>query len=85
MARTRIPLDRNWEIQQEREKLLQEPIASLELGVRTINALEEDGILYVHELVDRTRKSLLRITNFGETTVVQVEKVLNGHGLTLKA
>jgi DNA-directed RNA polymerase alpha subunit len=84
MAKTRIPLDHTWETKQQQEKLLQEPIASLELGVRTINALEEDGILYVHELVGRTRKSLLRITNFGETTVIQVEKVLKGHGLSLK-
>ena len=47
MARTRIRLDQEWETDQKRLKVLASAVAELELDLRTVNGLEEVGILYV--------------------------------------
>ncbi|WP_161604262.1 DNA-directed RNA polymerase subunit alpha C-terminal domain-containing protein [Roseiconus nitratireducens] len=84
MAKTRIPLNQDWVKQQQRQQWLDSAVAELDLDVRTINGLEEDGILYVRELVQCTRQDLMKVTNFGQTTVTRVVKVLDNLGLHLR-
>jgi DNA-directed RNA polymerase subunit alpha len=52
------------------------PVASLDLSVRAGNALEAEGIQTVGELVGRTEEQLLKLKNFGRTSIKEVEKKL---------
>lgn len=52
------------------------PVSSLDLSVRAGNALEAEGIQTVGELVSRTEDQLLKLKNFGRTSVKEVEKKL---------
>jgi hypothetical protein len=45
MARTRIPLDLNWLAEQRRLKVLASAVAELDLDLRTVNGLEEAGVV----------------------------------------
>ncbi len=58
-------------------------LAELELSVRATNCLEQEGITSVRDLVSRTKEELLRIRNFGEQTLKEVEKKLEEIGLRL--
>ncbi len=83
MARTRIPMDQTWETEQKRIEMLAFAVAELELDVRTVNGLEEVGVLYVSELVKLTRAELQKIPNFGEKSVERILRTLGEHGLGL--
>lgn len=83
-ARTRIRLDQGWEIEQRRIKALASAVAELELDLRTVNGLEEVGVLYVRELVELTRAELNKIPNFGSKSVERVIRVLGNHGLAIR-
>ncbi len=77
---TRIPLNRTHE---EAEGLLQRlemSTAEIGLSVRTTNCLEERGIFTVNDLLHCTREDLLEISNFGEKTLEEVYKALEGIG-----
>jgi DNA-directed RNA polymerase subunit alpha len=54
--------------------------AEIGLSVRTTNCLEEEGIFTVNDLLHRTREELLSISNFGEKTLEEVYKALEGIG-----
>jgi DNA-directed RNA polymerase subunit alpha len=54
--------------------------AEIGLSVRTTNCLEERGIFTVHDLLQCTRDDLLSISNFGEKTLEEVYKSLEGIG-----
>ena len=54
--------------------------AEIGLSVRTINCLEEKGIFTVLDLLHCTRDDLLSISNFGEKTLEEVYKALEGIG-----
>jgi DNA-directed RNA polymerase subunit alpha len=54
--------------------------AEIGLSVRTTNCLEERGIFTVHDLLQCTREDLLSISNFGEKTLDEVYKALEGVG-----
>lgn len=83
MSKTRIPLDQEWRTEQERSKMLASAVAELELDLRTVNGLEEAGVLYVRELVQLTHADLKRIPNFGDKSVERISNVLGKHGLRL--
>ncbi|WP_353620914.1 DNA-directed RNA polymerase subunit alpha C-terminal domain-containing protein [Rhodopirellula sp. JC639] len=85
MARTRIPLDREWVAEQKKTELLASAVAELDLDVRTVNGLEEVGVLYVRELVELTRGELARIPNFGTRSVERIIQVLGEHGLAIRS
>jgi len=77
---TRIPLhpeDRQTHTLDER---LAMSTAEIGLSVRTTNCLEERGIFTVKDLLQCTRKDLLSISNFGEKTLEEVYKALEGVG-----
>jgi DNA-directed RNA polymerase subunit alpha len=54
--------------------------AEIGLTVRTTNCLEERGIFTVNDLLHSTREDLLSISNFGEKTLEEVYKALEGIG-----
>jgi DNA-directed RNA polymerase subunit alpha len=54
--------------------------AEIGLTVRTTNCLEERGIFTVNDLLHCTREDLLSISNFGEKTLEEVYKALEGVG-----
>jgi DNA-directed RNA polymerase subunit alpha len=58
-------------------------LAELELSVRATNCLESEGITTVRQLVSRSEEQLLTVRNFGETTLKEVQKKLQEHGLAL--
>ena len=69
---------------EERERiksLLLRDIEFLELSVRTITCLREEGIKSVADLVSRTREEMLKIKNFGEKSLEELEGKLSSLGL----
>lgn len=60
---------------------LEMPTAEIGLSVRTTNCLEERGIFSVRELLAKRPEELLAISNFGEKTLEEVYKALEGIGL----
>jgi DNA-directed RNA polymerase subunit alpha len=54
--------------------------AEIGLTVRTTNCLEERGIFTVSDLLHCTPEDLLSISNFGEKTLGEVYKALEGIG-----
>lgn len=77
---TRIPLNRSQEETEDLVQRLEMSTAEMGLSVRTTNCLEERGIFTVHDLLNCTREDLLSISNFGEKTLEEVYKALEGIG-----
>ncbi len=80
MANTRIPLPKADIQAKELAEQLEMSIAEIGLSVRTTNCLEEQGIFLVRDLLASTPEELLAITNFGEKTLEEVYKALEGIG-----
>jgi len=77
---TRIPLSKvDMEAKDLRDKL-EMSTAEIGLSVRTTNCLEERGIFTVEDLLNSTPEELLSISNFGEKTLEEVYKALEGIG-----
>jgi DNA-directed RNA polymerase subunit alpha len=77
---TRIPL-RQFENQADNLAIrLEMSTAEIGLSVRTTNCLEERGIFTVNDLLHSTREDLLSISNFGEKTLEEVYRALEGVG-----
>ena len=62
------------------QEKLEMSTAEIGLTVRTTNCLEERGIFSVRDLLNCTRDDLLSISNFGEKTLEEVYKALEGVG-----
>jgi DNA-directed RNA polymerase subunit alpha len=77
---TRIPLCAVDEQAKDLTERLEMSTAEIGLSVRTTNCLEERGIFTVHDLLQCTRDDLLSISNFGEKTLDEVYKALEGIG-----
>ena len=60
------------------QEKLEMSTAEIGLSVRTTNCLEERGIFTVQDLLHCTRDDLLSISNFGEKTLEEVYKALEG-------
>ncbi|HVJ80783.1 MAG TPA: DNA-directed RNA polymerase subunit alpha [Planctomycetia bacterium] len=67
----------------ELESKLGMSLAELELSVRATNCLESEGITTVRELLRMDEDSLLKVRNFGETTLKEVREKLKRHNLHL--
>jgi DNA-directed RNA polymerase subunit alpha len=65
------------------EQKLNMSLAELDLSVRATNCLESEGITTVRELVTKDEDALLKVRNFGETTLREVREKLKKHNLTL--
>jgi DNA-directed RNA polymerase subunit alpha len=79
MAVTRIPIPA-WARTQKADDGLELSLSEIDLIVRTVNCLEEHGILTVRDLLNRTPQQLLEIPNFGEKTVETVYAALEKIG-----
>jgi DNA-directed RNA polymerase subunit alpha len=77
---TRIRLSKVDEFEKGLKERLEMSTAEIGLSVRTTNCLEERGIFTVNDLLHSTRDDLLAISNFGEKTLDEVYKALEGVG-----
>jgi DNA-directed RNA polymerase subunit alpha len=77
---TRIPLNITAGRAKDMQDRLEMSTAEIGLTVRTTNCLEEKGIFTVNDLLHCTRDDLLSISNFGEKTLEEVYKALEGIG-----
>ena len=81
---TRVPLPTIGNEAQDLANRLEMSTAEIGLTVRTTNCLEERGIFTVNDLLHCTREDLLSISNFGEKTLEEVYKALEGVGFYRK-
>jgi len=81
---TRIPLRTTDTKAKDVADKLEMSTAEIGLTVRTTNCLEERGIFTVNDLLHCTREDLLGISNFGEKTLEEVYKALEGIGFCRK-
>ncbi len=63
--------------------LLNMPIEDLDLSVRSRHCLDSENIRTVGELVQRSEAELLKVRNFGKTSLTEIQKKLQGMDLTL--
>lgn len=64
-------------------ELLDEPISHLELSVRASNCLETENISSIRELCRFSEDALLRIRNFGQTSLEELKEKLASFNLEL--
>jgi DNA-directed RNA polymerase subunit alpha len=81
---TRVRLSQVEEQAKGLKERLEMSTAEIGLSVRTTNCLEERGIFTVNDLLHCTRDDLLSISNFGEKTLEEVYKALEGVGFHRK-
>lgn len=70
-------------VDEELQEKLKTPIAELELSVRSANCLREAAIRTIGELVQKSPQELLKYRNFGKKSLVEIEELLKGMGLSL--
>jgi DNA-directed RNA polymerase subunit alpha len=81
---TRVPLSAITDDSQLLSQRLGMSLAEIGLSVRTTNCLEERGIFTVRDLLNCKPQFLLSISNFGEKTLEEVYKALEGVGFYRK-
>ena len=77
---TRVRLSTVDTEEKDLKRKLEMSTAEIGLTVRTTNCLEERGIFTVEDLLHCTPQVLLSISNFGEKTLEEVYKALEGIG-----
>jgi len=77
---SRVPLSTIDTEAKDLRRKLEMSTAEIGLSVRTTNCLEERGIFTVEDLLNCTPQDLLSISNFGEKTLEEVYKALEGIG-----
>ncbi|MBN1590828.1 MAG: DNA-directed RNA polymerase subunit alpha [Pirellulales bacterium] len=85
MAVTRVPINNTGNEAEDLQAKLDMSTAEIGLSVRTTNCLEERGIFTVKDLLDCSPEDLLSISNFGEKTLDEVYKALEGIDLYRKS
>ena len=65
-------------------EVLKTRIDTLDLPSRIVNALTEAGIRTIGGLARKKKEDLLEIEGMGEKAIMEIKKVLAGHGVTLK-
>jgi len=56
-------------------------VAELELSVRSANCLQNAGIKYIGELVQKTEAEMLKTKNFGRKSLNEIKEILRDMGL----
>ena len=64
-------------------EVLRRPIDDLDLSVRSRHCLDSENIRTVGELVQRTEADLLKVRNFGKTSLTEIQKKLTSMELAL--
>jgi DNA-directed RNA polymerase alpha subunit len=75
MAVTRIPIPA-WAKTQKADDRLGLSLSEIDLIVRTVNCLEDEGIFTVQDLLNCTPERLLEIPNLGEKTLETIYAAL---------
>lgn len=65
------------------EELLKRPLSSFEFSVRALTALNDENIITMGQLVQKTPEELLRVPHFGRRSLNEVEGLLQGLGVGL--
>jgi DNA-directed RNA polymerase subunit alpha len=84
MAVTRVPIP-DWARTQKADDRLELSLSEIDLCVRTVNCLEEEGIFTVQDLLNSTPEDLLQIPNLGERTLDTIYVALEKIGLSRRA
>ena len=63
-------------------EVYQTPIERLELSPRTLNCLKRANINRVGEVLEKSDEDLLKIRNFGEKSLFELQEKLAEHGIT---
>ncbi len=71
------------ETDSEMQALYDRPIEDLDLSVRSRHCLDSENIRTVGELVSRSEQELLKVRNFGKTSLTEIQKKLATLGLSL--
>jgi DNA-directed RNA polymerase alpha subunit len=79
MAVTRIPIPA-WAMTEKSDSRLDLSLAEIDLPVRTVNCLEDQGIFMVKDLLSCTPQRLLEIPNLGMKTLEAVYLALEKIG-----
>jgi DNA-directed RNA polymerase subunit alpha len=83
----KLPEEEETPMESEEEKQLREklkvPISELELSVRSSNCLREARIKTIGDLVRKTELEMLKYRNFGKKSLNEINKILQGMGLSL--
>ena len=58
-------------------------VKDLDLGVRCLNCLQNEGITYVGDLIQKKENDLMRTPNFGRKSLRDIHEVLTKFGLSL--
>jgi DNA-directed RNA polymerase subunit alpha len=58
-------------------------VEELELSVRSANCLQNAGIEYIYQLVERTEAEMLKTKNFGRKSLNEIKEILAELGLSL--
>jgi DNA-directed RNA polymerase subunit alpha len=58
-------------------------VAELDLSVRAANCLQNAGIKYIGELVQKTEQEMLKTKNFGRKSLNEIKEILRQMGLEL--
>jgi DNA-directed RNA polymerase subunit alpha len=79
MAVTRIPIP-EWAKTQKTDNRFDLSLSEIDLVVRTVNCLEDNGIFTVQDLLNSTPRQLLEIPNLGEKTLETIYAALEKIG-----
>ena len=71
------------EAEQEFNEALFKRVDELELSVRSQNCLQNAGIEYIYQLVEKTEAEMLKTKNFGRKSLNEIKEILSDLGLSL--
>ena len=67
----------------ELRKMLDRPIADLELSVRARNCLDSANLMTLHDLVTMSESEVMKLKNLGKTSLTEIKSRLSERGLSL--
>ncbi|MHC4293579.1 MAG: tetratricopeptide repeat protein [Planctomycetota bacterium] len=67
----------------QKNQILETPISDFELSVRSRNCLKKMNLRTIGDLLRITEPELLSYKNFGETSLMEIKKILDSKGLRL--
>ncbi len=75
--------EENTAAKEEFNENLYKRVDELELSVRSANCLQNAGIEYIHQLVEKTEAEMLKTKNFGRKSLNEIKEILDELGLSL--
>lgn len=82
-ARTMVYDEEKEKRKDRQNKILEIPITDFELSVRSRNCLKKMNINTLGDLLRTTEAELLSYKNFGETSLIEIKRILESKGLRL--